>query len=173
MQDSSPRELVHASGARRKFLKTGSETAGALLEMEVTYPPHSERPTLHYHPHQAEHFLVLAGRFRVVVAGETQIYGPGETFDVPAAAEHQMENISAEPGRLNWQVRPALRTQDFFTALWQAGESSKTGRPNLLQLAVLLTHYRQEFVPSNPSPLLQKFLFGILAPIGRLLGYRG
>lgn len=169
---STGQELVYSSGARRKFVRTGDETGGELLEMEVVYPPHSERPVLHYHPLQAEHFTVLAGRFRVVVDGEEAFYAPGDSFDVPKAAVHQMENISEEDGRLTWQVRPALRTQEFFTAMWKAGQGTPSGKPGLLQLAVILPAYRREFISTSPPAHVQKILFGILAPIGRLLGYR-
>ena len=172
MQDSPDLELIYPSGARRKFIKTGHATGGELLEMEVTYPPQSERPALHYHPFQAEHFTILEGSFRVVVQGRESVYQAGDSFDVPIGAAHQMENISDLPGRLNWQVRPALRTQEFFTAMWEAGKRSKTGRPGLLQLAVLLDTYRNEFVPSSPPRVIQRILFGILAPIGRRLGNR-
>ena len=140
--------------------------------MDVTYPPVSKAPPSHYHPHQEEHFEVLAGIFRVNIAGEEQEYHPGDTFFVPQAAEHWMQNISEEEGRVIWQVRPALRTQAFFTAMWQASEHSPSGRPSLLQLAVLLQAYRAEFISSKPSLLIQRFLFGILAPVGRLLGHR-
>lgn len=172
MTGSQDKELIYANGARRRFIRTAEETGGELLEMDVTYPPVSEAPPGHFHPNQEEHFEVLAGVFRVRLAGQEQVYHPGETFSVPKAAEHWMQNISEEEGRVIWQVRPALRTQAFFTSMWRAAENSSSGRPNLLQLAVLLQAYRAEFVPSRPPQIIQRILFGILAPLGRLLGYR-
>jgi hypothetical protein len=44
--------------------------------------------------------------------------------------------------------------------------------PNLLQLAVLLRAYRNELILARPPPLVQTVLFGLLASIGRLLGYK-
>lgn len=171
MRDQNPREILYPTGERRIFRRTADETGGALLEMEVTYNPNSSPPPVHFHPHQEEHFEVLAGQFRVNFAGEERLYGSGETFRVPTAAPHWMYNESPEEGRVIWQVRPALRTQEFFLSMWRAGKDRKNARPNLLHQAVILQEYRIEYVPAAPPPVLQRVLFGVLAPIGRLFGY--
>ena len=44
------------------------------------------------------------------------------------------------------------------------------GLPHLLQAAVSLTAYRDTVVFASPPPRVQRFLFGGLAPLGRLLG---
>jgi hypothetical protein len=51
------------------------------------------------------------------IAGEERRYGTGETFDVPAGTPHQM--AADEPSRLRWEVRPALRTAEFFERLYR------------------------------------------------------
>ena len=48
----------------------------------------------------------------------------------------------------------------------------KTGLPNLLQIAVMAQAYRKEIAFGGMPILVQRLLFGVLAPIGRLLGYR-
>ena len=166
------KELHYKTGERRVFLQTGAETNGELLEMDVTYMPNSSRPPTHYHPNQEERFKVLAGSFRVCIAGDEQVYNPGDLFTIPKGAEHWMHNISSEEGRVNWQLRPALRTQEFFTVMWRASEEAKGAGPGLLELAVLLPAFRDEFIVSNPPQVIQRILFGILGPIGRLMGYR-
>jgi quercetin dioxygenase-like cupin family protein len=165
-------KLTYKTGEQRVFLKTGADTDGELLEMDVTYIPDSPRPPMHYHPNQEEKFEVIAGRFKVNIAGDERIYNPGDTFIVPKNTEHWMQNVSTEQGRVNWQVRPALRTQEFFTKMWHASENSPGEGPGIVQLAVLLTSFRNEFIVSNPPLPVQRILFGILAPIGRLLGYK-
>ncbi len=171
MQRSLPRELIYSNGERRIFLKTGSETNGEMLEMEVTYLPNSERPITHFHPHQEEDFKVLTGNFRVYFDGKERTYRVGETFTIPVRSHHWMYNTSTGVGRLNWKVRPALKTQEFFTSLWRAQD--KAGRrPGMLQSAVLLDAYKAEFIPSLPPVFIQRILFGILTPIGRMFGYR-
>jgi len=94
---------------------------------------------------------------------------------VPVNTPHWMHNISDEEGCLLWQVRPAMKTQAFLETMWglEADNKSKTnGVPNILQLAVILREYSDEFRASSPSYPIQRILFAILAPIGRLLGYR-
>jgi len=84
--------------------------------MEATYAQKGWLPPEHLHPTQAERFEVLEGTIRAVVDGEERTYGPGESFDVPAGAPHQM--TADTPARLRWEVRPALRTAEFFERLY-------------------------------------------------------
>lgn len=155
--------------------KTAAETDGELLEMEATYPPNSSQPPYHYHPIQSEQFEVLSGRFRVKIGETEKTYEVGDKFTVPMNIPHWMHNISDFEGRLNWQVRPALKTQEFLETMWGLSADGKTnseGVPNLLQLAVILNEYTDEFRASSPPYIIQRILFAVLAPIGRLFGYR-
>jgi len=45
--------------------------------------------------------------------------------------------------------------------------------PNLLQLAVLAREFDDVIRFTRPPRLVQWALFGLLAPLARLLGYRG
>lgn len=45
-----------------------------------------------------------------------RMYDEGATFDVPVAAKHQM--AAEGPARVRWEVRPALRTAEFFERLY-------------------------------------------------------
>lgn len=168
-------EFVQPGGERLTIRKSGSETGGELLEMEAVYRPHSSPPPPHSHPFQEEQFEVLNGAFRVGLEGTEHVYQTGERFTVPANTIHWMHNVSDEEGRLRWEVRPALKTGDFFATMWGLAADGKTGPngvPNLLQLAVILHEYRDEFRASSPPYIVQRLLFALLAPIGRLLGYR-
>jgi hypothetical protein len=75
-------------------------------------------PPEHFHPSQTERFEVLEGAMRTLIGGEERTYGPGEPFEVPAGTPHQM--AAEGPTRTRWEVRPALRTADFFEALYSA-----------------------------------------------------
>lgn len=58
---------------------------------EVAVRERGETPTneLHTHPFDAR-ILVLAGSFGLTLeGGELRLYGPGETFSVPAGTRHQ------------------------------------------------------------------------------------
>ncbi len=98
------------------------EVSDDLLAMEASYSGEAGMPPEHLHPNQAEHFEVLEGQMRVIVAGEERLYGEGESFDVPVGTPHQM---GAEgPARMRWEVRPALRTAEFFERLYGSGPDS-------------------------------------------------
>src|SRR4051794_37016902 len=90
-----------------------------LLEMEAPSPGDGTLPPEHLHPRQDEHFEVLEGEVRAIVDGTESRHGPGDAFDVPAGTPHQMAAIS--PARFRWEVRPALRTAEFFERLYGGG----------------------------------------------------
>ena len=168
-------EIEGANDEKLIFHQTAGSTGGALLEMEVTYEPNSERPPAHYHPGQEEHFRVLGGAMSTWIDGQERVYGPGEKFTVPAGTPHAMHNSSDEEGRIIWQVRPALNTESFFETMWglaAGGRTDSDGVPNLLQIAVLFRAYNREFRLLKPPYLVQQILFGILAPIGKMAGYK-
>ena len=52
------------------------------------------------------------------------------------------------------------------------GKTDEKGRPNLLQAALLAREFDDVIRFVEPSRLVQKVLFGVLAPIARFLGYR-
>lgn len=162
-------------GQRLVFRRTTAETQGALVEVEAFYQPTSIAPPAHVHPQQEERFTVLSGSIMVRLAGQEQRYQAGETFCVPAGTAHEMWNESAAETRLLWQTLPALHTEAFFEVMWglaQAGKTNQAGLPNLLQLAVIMRRYRHEFRAVRPPSLVQNVVFALLAPLGRLCGYR-
>ena len=119
-------------GFRLELVQTAAETGGELLEMEATYSGTGGMPPEHLHPEQVEVFTVLEGAVRAIVNGEERRYQAGESFEVPAGAPHRM---GAEgPTRTRWEVRPAMRTAEFFERL-------HGGDP----IAELLQEFRPEF----------------------------
>jgi len=87
-----------------------------VLEMEAIYGGSGQLPPKHFHPGQDEHFEVIEGTVRAVMGGEERRYAAGDTFQVPAGTVHQM--TADPPARLKWEVRPALRTAEFFETLY-------------------------------------------------------
>jgi quercetin dioxygenase-like cupin family protein len=115
-------EVGSLAGMTLRFVRTGAETGGELLEMEATYSGDGGMPPMHFHPSQTERFEILEGSMRAIIDGEEWVYGPGESFDVPEATPHQM--AAEEPTRMRWEVRPALRTAEFFEGLYGEGPGS-------------------------------------------------
>jgi hypothetical protein len=110
---------IDAFGAMRLRFETIDDD---VLVMEATYSGEAGMPPAHLHPKQAEHFEVLEGSMRAIVDGEEHVYGAGESFNVPARTPHQM--AAEGPTRTRWEVRPALRTAEFFERLYGEGPGS-------------------------------------------------
>ena len=115
-------EIGSPGGMKLRFVRTGGETDGELLEMEATYPGDGGMPPMHLHPSQAEHFEILEGSMKTKIGDEERIYSAGEGFEVPAGTPHQMG--AEEPTRMRWEVRPAMRTAEFFERLYGEGPDS-------------------------------------------------
>ena len=127
-------EIEGFGGFRLRLLQTAAETEGELLEMEAHYPGDGPLPPEHLHPAQAERFEVLEGSVRALIGGAERHYMAGECFEVPAGTPHQM--AAEGPTRMRWQVRPALRTAEFFEGLYGGAAAA--------DLAAFLEEFRPE-----------------------------
>ncbi len=124
-------EIHGPDGFCLRLISTAAETDGELLVMEATYAGTGLLPPEHFHPRQVERFEVLEGNVRAIIDGTEHRYAPGETFDVPAGTPHQM--TADEPSRMRWEIRPALRTAEFFERLHAGGD-----------IAALFVEFRDE-----------------------------
>jgi quercetin dioxygenase-like cupin family protein len=131
-------EIHGQDGFHLRLIRTAAETDGELLEMEATYGGTGAMPPEHLHPHQLERFEVLEGTVRAVIGGTERRYGAGDTFEVPAGTPHQMS--ADEPARVRWEVRPALRSAEFFERLYAAA----AGAPEAGSIAHVLAEFRDE-----------------------------
>ena len=154
--------IDNGQGFRLLLVKTAADTGGELLEMEATYSG-GDLPPSHIHPKQDERFTVLEGSMRTVIGSAQRVYTAGETFDVPAGTPHQM--AAAEPSKVRWEVRPALRTEDFFSQIYEARAGGRLHA--LLATSAVLAEFRDEFRPVKPPEPLQGLLIHALAPLGR------
>jgi len=98
----------------------------------------------------------------------------GEILHIPAKTIHSMWNNSASPTIVNWKIQPALNTEYFLeTANGLAADKARRQRFNsLLQRSLIANKYSNVFRLSQPSFLIQKFLFILLTPVALLAGYR-
>jgi quercetin dioxygenase-like cupin family protein len=105
-------ELHGPGGTRLRLVRIEDD----VLEMEATYAGTDAMPPEHLHPQQAERFVVLEGAIRAIVGGEERLHEAGAVFEVPAGTPHRM--AAEGPARMRWEVRPALRTAEFFEQLY-------------------------------------------------------
>lgn len=56
--------------------------------------------------------------------------------------------------------------------LAREGKTDKKGMPNMLQMALIGQEFKDVLQMINPPVWVQRILFGMLAPIARLAGYK-
>jgi quercetin dioxygenase-like cupin family protein len=161
----------------RAVVRVGTEeTGGELLVADVYVRPGGAVAGEHVHPVIEESFTVVSGRVGFRLDGRESIVEPGERLRVPAGVAHDWWNAGEEEARVVVAVSPAARFEEAIAntfGLAQDGKTDAKGMPNLLQLALLAREFEDVLYFTSPPRAVQRLLFGALAPIARLLGYRG
>lgn len=157
------------------FLKTGLETNGKVLQIECFSPPTLEKEPEHIHPLQENNFEIISGNCIFNLEGKEQIVGPGQSINIPAKVPHHFWNSGDTDAHYIQEFRPALKIGNFFEtffALARDSKLNKKGIPNLLHVSVIGLAYKDEIRLTNPPWTLQYIMYKILAPFGKLFGYR-
>jgi quercetin dioxygenase-like cupin family protein len=159
-----------------EFRQTARDTGGALLSGEFVVPPRGGSP-LHVHPLQGEHFEVLSGTVGIQIEDEHRSLGQGEQATVPPGTPHRWySEDDQQKARFLFELRPALNTEILFETLYGLatdGNTDRNGLPNPLQMAVILNGlHKDEIYLATPPIAVQKALFALLSPVGKLVGYR-
>jgi quercetin dioxygenase-like cupin family protein len=170
-------EIVNpVTGHRNIFRKTAQDTDGKLLQVDWIGRPGWKAGPRHVHPYQEERFKVVSGTLGSHVEGVERIHRAGEEAVVPAEAKHTVWNAGDEEVHALVEFRPALRSETVLETLFglaQDGKTNKAGVPsNPLQLSLIVHEYEDEIYLAQPPLAVQRVLFGALAFIGRLFGYR-
>ncbi|MEM7002033.1 MAG: cupin domain-containing protein [Pseudomonadota bacterium] len=124
----------------------------------------------HIHPDQAEGFLVVNGRAQVLIGDEVHTLGPGESVIVPPNTIHHWMALDEQPVIVEAFFEPPLQTAAWFVHFQQHIADDTM---DLFQAAVI----SREFPGSGPSPveppaLVWEVLSRVMAPLGRLVGYK-
>src|SRR5215207_1353413 len=164
------------TGQRVIFLQTGAETNGELLCSESYYPFAGAVEPEHVHPLQESGAEVISGSLCFRVDGEERQLRAGESITIPANTPHFFWNDAQEEEAhfIGW-FRPALEIDRFFESFFglaQDGKLNEKGLPSFWQLAVMVPHFGDEIRLTSPPWALQRAIFGVLAQVGRMLGYR-
>lgn len=163
------------TGQKMKFLKTSRDTNGEILQIECTNLPGGVKEPEHIHPFQENRFEVLSGSLMFCINGKERQANAGETISIPPNTPHFFWNGSDKEAHYIQEFRPALRSEAFFEALFglaREGKLNEKGTANLLQMAVFIPLFWNEIRVTRPPQIMQKILFSLLNPVGKLLGYK-
>jgi quercetin dioxygenase-like cupin family protein len=130
----------------------------------------------HVHPHSVETFTVVRGVLSVRIDGRDDQLTPGGRMSVPAGTPHDLWNAGDEAAMVVVEVSPGGRFDTMIRNLFFLAADGKTdakGRPGLLQASLLAQEFADVIRFTTPPAIVQRVVFGALAPIARLRGLRG
>jgi quercetin dioxygenase-like cupin family protein len=163
------------TGQRMIFLKTWAETNGTQLQIECYSPPTAAREPEHIHPYQENRFQLLSGELRFCINGKEQTALAGDIVSVPKNVPHHFWNPGTVEAHYIQEFFPALRIDTLFEtffALARDGKLNKKGAPNIFRAALIMLAHQKEIRLYKPNWNIQKLVFTVLAPVGKLLGYK-
>lgn len=168
-------ESYEFMGERLTFLNTGQETNGEVLEIDVSFKPTEKTNILkwqdaHVHPHQEEKFKVISGTVRFQVGDRQEILTAGQSITGPPNTLHTWNSADGKDIHMLAELRPALHTDGAAASFMHAG--STQGKISLLQAVVIMSEYDGLAYPTKKHSVLMRALVTVLAPIGRLIGYK-
>jgi hypothetical protein len=128
----------------------------------------------HRHPALVERFTVLEGELTMKRGEQTSILRQGESASIEPDVWHDWWNANTRDARVRVEVTPGERfgcmIESFFR-LARLGCTNSRGMPHPLRLALLAPEFSDVIVFRSPPLLVQRALFGVLAPIARWRGY--
>lgn len=148
------------------------ESSAEVFKVEFSIDPRSEIAGEHLHPFQQQKIFVTSGELHCRINGVNHILFAGDTATIPAGAHHFQSNPTDVPARAIEEHRPAGRIHSFFRVLFalaQEGKTNRRGIPKPLIGAAFVAEFKDT---ARASSVGLRILFGALAPISRLLGYR-
>ncbi len=158
------------------YIRVGTdETNGEYMMVDLRVRSGGAVVGEHIHQNLDERFTVLDGKIGYKLAGREGIAQAGDVIDLPRGKVHDWWNGGDDEARVIVEIKPAARFEQMATTLFglaQEGKTNSQGMPNMLQMALIGKEFEDTVQFTNPPIAVQKVLFGILAPIARLLDYQ-
>jgi quercetin dioxygenase-like cupin family protein/uncharacterized protein YndB with AHSA1/START domain len=157
-------------GIKVEILRTGEETGGELLEMEVVGRPRGFLNQRHVHDSQAEHLTMLRGRMKVAMSGQDHLVGEGDSIEIPAGVPHTQRPLGKGPGCVRIEVRPPGRTQAFMESLAQLareGKLTRLGFPKPEAAADLILQFSDTGHANRPPLSVQRAVARLILAVAR------
>jgi quercetin dioxygenase-like cupin family protein/uncharacterized protein YndB with AHSA1/START domain len=157
-------------GLRLEFVRTGEETGGEVLEMEVSGRPRGFLNQRHVHPEQVERITVISGSIKVGLNGREHVLQAGNSIEVPAGTPHTQVANGDGPGTVRIEVSPAGRTEAFMRRVAQLcheGKFTRQGFPRPVAGAELVQDFATTGHSALPSLRIQRGLAGFVLAVAR------
>ena len=129
----------------------------------------------HFHPALVEQFTAVEGELTMKRDGKISVLRQGETAVIEPGVWHDWWNTGSRDARVRVEVTPGDRFVhmiETFFGLARFGHTDSKGMPHPLQLAMTAREFSDVVVFRSPPAIVQRTVFGALAPIARTLGYR-
>lgn len=163
------------TGETIEVLEVGRDAEGEVLRGRLTVAPGGSGPPRHVHPRIQETFHVESGELAVWMDGQDRRLGPGESIRIPPGTPHGFENPYDDPVVFEGVSRPGLRLIHALATLFglaREGRLRADGTPRFLQAMVFARAMEETLYLASPPFPIQRALWTLFAPIGRLRGYR-
>ncbi|MBK6364741.1 MAG: cupin domain-containing protein [Saprospiraceae bacterium] len=162
------------NGDSVEFLETAKDTNGERVTIKAIVNSKGQDVPNHIHVLQDETFEVISGQLTILFAGKTHKLSAGEKITLPKNIPHNHYNNDDNSVTYILSVTPALDFDYLVENLvgLEADGKSKNGNFGLVQELVSLKYFESKTYLADMPVGVQKVLMNIIAPIGRLFGYR-
>lgn len=160
----------------RGIVRHGPPTSGSRLVADLYARPGAAVVGEHVHPASTETFTVVRGTLGIRLDGTESLATAGERVVVPPGTPHDWWNVGDDTAWVIVEVDPGHRFEAMIRNLFGLaadGRTDDTGRPGLLQAALLAREFDDTIRFTSPPRAIQRALFAALAPLARLRGLRG
>lgn len=157
-----------------EFLETSKDTNGERMSLKLTLHQKGELVPNHLHALQDESFEVLSGKLTLWLDGKTQTLEAGQKITIPRNKPHNHYNGHDEPAVFIQSVTPALDFEYLMENLIGLTRDGKmpNGKAGLVQELVTLKYLDSKSFLAGIPIGVQKVMMNVIAPIGRMFGYR-
>ena len=169
--------LENPATGERAVVRVGTaESNEELLVADLYVRPGGGVMGEHVHPAIEESFTVVRGRLGYRLDGREGVAVPEERLHVPRGTVHDWWNASEEEAQVLVEISPGARFDEMIRnafGLARDGKTNASGQPHLLQAALFAREFDDVIRFTKPPRPVQRLLFGALAPVARVLGYKG
>lgn len=162
------------SGDTYEFVRIPNDANREDLTLKATIKTKGPLVPKHYHIFQEETFEVIKGKLTILLNNQTKILTTGEKIVLPENKPHNHYNNEDTPVTYMHTISPGLDFGYQIESLVGLASDGKTknGEYGLIQVLVFLKYLDSKTYMADIPIGIQKVLMNIIAPIGRVFGYR-